>query len=964
MKILPFVLLPFALSAQITQHGLVLLQNSGKKPLSEVELTAPGANPAVSLANGAFSLTFGAKTKGDYAAIYAKKPGYEVVNQEELRKTGLHPTDTVRVIMCLAGELDRRRLAYYQINEKNITQSYNDKIARLRAENRASDEALSKLGEDYKIALKQLEDYNERFIVMNLDEVSGLRKQAFSLFERGQIDSAIAVLQDELITEDLNRARLEKQQGQALKDLGEQKIKNGEEGEKQAIQAWMDKAEFYVVKLDFTQAEFYYKKAVEADTSNFDNVFKYAFFLQGQRQFSKVEQQYQRALVLARDSAWQALVLNNLGVFYSDNQRMAEAENACLKALGIRRRLAQKNPDTYLPEVAATLNNLGTIYRDNHHMAEAEKAYAEALSIRRLLVLKNPETFEAELANSLDNLGAFYYANQRMADAEKAITESLAIRRKLVLKKGLACQPDLAKTLISAGNVYGASQRARDAENAYQEALTIYRGLAQKNAVFQREVALCLNNLGVLYRNNYDMAAAGSAFNEALTIRRLLAGKDPDAYQPDLAATLSNLGNFYRANQKMREAEQAYTEALAIYRQLALKNPEAFRPDVALCLNNLGIFYAGIQKTAEAEQAYSEALAVYRRLSIESPAAFQPNIAAILNNLGILYNDNGKMNEAGKAYQEALDIRRRLAQDNPATYQPDLATTLNNMGSYYSDIPKVREAEKAYSEALDIRRRLAQDNPAAFEPDVAESLNNLGVLYSDTKRLDQAEKAYSEALSIFRRLSQQNPDVYCSDYASTLNNLGVLCETQKNYARALDYYAESLAVYKTGLLQGKQNLFAGCMQTLRNVDEVKDSTIEREDFIHATAALRLLAETCDTLSGVSDRLRNLAAPEYRSLSWSALLIHDYDLSERAARRSFVFDTEQIDAYAYLGHALLLQGQENPAREAYGHLKGKTDKYTGDPYKISLEDDFDALNAQGITPAGGWNAIRAWVRRNL
>ncbi|MFN8303125.1 MAG: tetratricopeptide repeat protein [Saprospiraceae bacterium] len=521
MKILPFLLLAFPLSAQITQHGLVLLQNSGRKPLSEVELTALGANPAISLANGAFSLTFGAKNKGDYAAIYAKKPGYEVVNQEELRKTGLHPTDTVRVLMCLAGELDRRRLAYYQINEKNITRSYNDKIAQLRAENRATDEALSKLGEDYQSALRQLEDYNERFIVMNLDEVSGLRKQAFALFERGQIDSAIAVLQDELITEDLNRARREKKQGQALKELGEQKIKNGEEGEKQAVQAWMDKAEFYVVKLDFAQAESYYEKAVAADTNNFDNVFKYAFFLQGQRQFAKVEQQYRRALALAGDSAVQALVLNNLGVFYSDNQRMAEAENAYLKALAIRRSLAQKNPDAYQLEVAASLNNLGVFYRDNNNMAEAEKAYSEALSIRRQLARENPDAFEAELAASLDNLGAFYTVNQKMADAEKAITEALAIRRKLVLKKGAAYQADLGKTLNSLGNFYRANQRAGEAEKAYLEALAIYRGLAQKNAVFQREVALCLNNLGILYRNNSDMAAAGDAFAESLNIRRM-----------------------------------------------------------------------------------------------------------------------------------------------------------------------------------------------------------------------------------------------------------------------------------------------------------------------------------------------------------------------------------------------------------------------------------------------------------
>ena len=76
-------------------------------------------------------------------------------------------------------------------------------------------------------------------------------------------------------------------------------------------------------------------------------------------------------------------MLNNLGVFYSDNQKMGEAEKAHTEALSIRRQMAAKNPDAFLPYVANTLNNLGVFYSDNQNMGEAEKAYTEALSIRR-----------------------------------------------------------------------------------------------------------------------------------------------------------------------------------------------------------------------------------------------------------------------------------------------------------------------------------------------------------------------------------------------------------------------------------------------------------------------------------------------------------------------------------------------------------------------------------------------------
>jgi Tetratricopeptide repeat len=41
--------------------------------------------------------------------------------------------------------------------------------------------------------------------------------------------------------------------------------------------------------------------------------------------------------------------------------------------------LAQKNPESYLPEVAQMLNNLGLIHSAQDRMAEARKEYEEGL---------------------------------------------------------------------------------------------------------------------------------------------------------------------------------------------------------------------------------------------------------------------------------------------------------------------------------------------------------------------------------------------------------------------------------------------------------------------------------------------------------------------------------------------------------------------------------------------------------
>src|SRR5207248_2876950 len=96
---------------------------------------------------------------------------------------------------------------------------------------------------------------------------------------------------------------------------------------------------------------------------------------------------------------------------------------------------------------------------------------------------------------------------------------------------------------------------------------------------------------------------AHTVYQEALTTYRQLAQANPQAYLPDVAMTLNNLGVLYRATQRLSESEQAYQEALTTYRQLAQANPQAYLPDVAMTLNNLGLLYRATQRLSESEQA-------------------------------------------------------------------------------------------------------------------------------------------------------------------------------------------------------------------------------------------------------------------------------------------------------------------------------------------------------------------------
>src|SRR6266446_5855767 len=118
---------------------------------------------------------------------------------------------------------------------------------------------------------------------------------------------------------------------------------------------------------------------------------------------------------------------SNLGIPDRDQNRMEEARKEYEESLKIYRKLVQKDPEAYLPSVAATLNNLGILDRDKTRMKEALKTYRE-------LAQKDPTTYLPDVAAMLDILGNLDSAQNRMNEGRKKYEETLKIYRELAQK--------------------------------------------------------------------------------------------------------------------------------------------------------------------------------------------------------------------------------------------------------------------------------------------------------------------------------------------------------------------------------------------------------------------------------------------------------------------------------------------------------------------------------------------------
>ena len=162
---------------------------------------------------------------------------------------------------------------------------------------------------------------------------------------------------------------------------------------------------------------------------------------------------------------------NNLGIPDRDQNRMEDARKEYEESLKTYRELARKDPQTYLPYVAATLNDLVILNSDQNRMEEARKEYEESLKIYRKLAQKDPEAYLPSVAATLNNLGILDRDKTRMKEALKTY-------RELAQKDPATYLLYVAITRNNLGNLDSAQNLMEEARKEYEEGLKIYRELA------------------------------------------------------------------------------------------------------------------------------------------------------------------------------------------------------------------------------------------------------------------------------------------------------------------------------------------------------------------------------------------------------------------------------------------------------------------------------------------------------
>ena len=193
-----------SLWAQTTQRGVVVEVSSGNKTIIGASIIALGAIPADSDSGGKFELVFSNIKPGGRVVIkQIYKEGYEIVNEEDIRKWVLSDKHNFKIVLCRKGRLEESRRRFYDIGQDRYYTLYQQarKELHMARENGKItidryNEKVEKVNDEYTRALSELNFYADKFARINKDELNELDNKALALVEEGQIDEAIKLYEE------------------------------------------------------------------------------------------------------------------------------------------------------------------------------------------------------------------------------------------------------------------------------------------------------------------------------------------------------------------------------------------------------------------------------------------------------------------------------------------------------------------------------------------------------------------------------------------------------------------------------------------------------------------------------------------------------------------------------------------------------------------------------------------------
>jgi tetratricopeptide (TPR) repeat protein len=360
----------------------------------------------------------------------------------------------------------------------------------------------------------------------------------------------------------------------------------------------------------------------------------------------------------------------------------------------------------------------------------------------------------------------------------------------ILLKSFSNDHQNLPSIYMELGDINNQIRKYNLALNYYQYALDIRQKQIPKDDI---QIALVLNNIGVVYKHMGDIDRAIEFYQQSLE-----TGSSKDVHRAD---TLANLGSVYRDRNDLDTALNYYQQALSIKEEIPDRNK-------ANITRNIGLIYQDKQDWTNALKYFNQTLEIHQ--------IFQFDLAICYGDLGYIYEKMNNFDLALINYQQQYQIEEKyLSIDHP------------NLILHFDSIINIFKKKDQIDRAIEF----CQEKLSQYEnhPHITRILILLATMYED-KNPKTADQYYQQALNI---LEQYKTDEIFAKSLSTMTNFYWKC---RMFDRALICQMKLLHFRRSTLLSNHTEI-AYTLHGLARLYRAMNKTTEALQYFEQSLAI-------------------------------------------------------------------------------------------------------------------------------
>ena len=489
------------------------------------------------------------------------------------------------------------------------------------------------------------------------------------------------------------------------------------------------------------------------------------------------------------------------------------------------------------------------------------------------------------------------------------------------------------------GKLYQKTQDPVKSLEHFKRSLKLYEdNPEQVNSVDRASI---FNNVAAIYSET-DIKKAIENYKYSLDIFQKTIDSGKDEYNPHLANTQFVLADVYAREKDFYQAKKYYKAAINLYGKL---DQDPYRQLKANAHYQLGNIYTEEFNLYDAKTHYDKALKLYNSFTSKDNISIKPFLAATLNNLAVTYKSMDEIDKALEYYHKALHTYEELSQYSFEAFAPYLAETLNSMGIVYSEKNEFKTAIDKLKQSVELYNELANSRPQDYTHYLAKGLHNLGLFYFELKEIELAMKYFKQALTIRKKLAEEQPVNFGPDYCATALNLVELYQFEIQYELNISYKSDALALLKDvkerlQLYDDQRpvvkNMISDCHSyldyfssidveqltqnwVLLRIDDLSeeiDSTILPKEKIEFQIKIVEILKAKSKEFPKNERFKKELAAALNNLSWLYLRLDQIDTAIQTIGKAQLLKQAVRSLKCNLGHALLLRGNYEEAKEQY------------------------------------------------